>query len=126
MLGNSSSIYVVTRASTDGKDVDLNLEGTSMERFRVPVGDLKFVDLAPRPPAKPAKPSINVEEVRERLTTAQHSSMDQLSGDIAVLKKYLKSKGVHAKAAEELDRLCKDTEERWRTAVAKIDELLKE
>lgn len=124
MLGNSSSIYVVTRAND--KDVDLNLEGTNMERFRVPVSDLKFVDLAPRPPAKPAKPSINVEEVRERLATAQHASMGQLSGDIAVLKKYLKSKGVPSEASEELDRLCKDTEESWHAAVTKIREVLEE
>jgi hypothetical protein len=121
-IGSSDTVYVVTRASSNGKDVDLNLPGTNIERFRVPVDDLTFVDLAPRPPAKPTKPTINVDEVRERLATAQHASMDQLSGDIAILKKYLKSKGIDA--ADELDRLCKDTEESWRAAVAKIEELL--
>lgn len=50
--------------------------------------------------------------------------MDQLSGDIAVLKKYLKSKGV--RAAEDLDQLCKDNEKSWQTAVAKIAKLLEE
>jgi hypothetical protein len=121
-LGISDTIYIVTRASSDGKDVDLNLPGTNIERFRVPTLDLKFVDLAPRTPSKPAKPFINVEEVRERLATLQHASMDQLSGDIAILKKYLKSKGIDA--ADELDRLCKDSEESWRATVAKIEELL--
>jgi hypothetical protein len=125
-IGSSDTIYIITRASADGKDVDVNLPGTSLERFRVPVEDLKFIDLAPRTPSKPAKPSINIEEVRERLATAQHTSMDQLSGDVAVLKKYLKSKRVPAEAAEELDRLCKDAVETWRTAVAKIAELLEE
>lgn len=52
--------------------------------------------------------------------------MDQLSGDIAILKKYLKSKNLPAEAADELDRLCKDTEENWRAVVAKIAELLEE
>ena len=125
-LGSSDTVFIVTRASSDGKDVDLNLPGTNIERFRVPTDELKFVDLAPRPPSKPARPRINVEEVRERLATAQDSSMDQLSSDIAILKKYLKSKGVPTEAAEELDHLCKDTEESWHAAVAKIAELLEE
>lgn len=125
-LGTSDSVYIVTRASADGKDVDLNLPGTNLERFRVTVEDLKFVDLAPRQPAKPAKPSINIEEVRERLTTAQHTSMDQLSGDIALLKKYLKSKGVPADAANELDRVCKTTDEKWAGAIEAISKLLEE
>lgn len=122
-FGTSDSVYIVTRVSADGKDVDINLPGTSLERFRVPVEDLTFVDLALRPPSKPAKPSINTEEVRERLATVQYTSMDQLSGDVAVLKKYLKSKGAPAEAADELDRLCKES---WRTAVAKIAKLLEE
>jgi hypothetical protein len=121
-LGTSDTVYVVTRASSDGKDVDLNLPGTNIERFRVPTADLKFVDLAPRPPAKPARPSINVEEVRERLTMAQQDSMDQLSGDITILKKYLKSKGIDA--ADELDRFCKATERRWEDAIEAISKLL--
>ena len=121
-LGTSDTVYIVTRASSNGKDVDLNLTGTNIERFRVPVDDLKFVDLAPRPPAKPAKPTINVEEVRERLATAQHASMDQLGGDIAILKKYLKSKGIDA--AEELDRLCRQTESRWADAIEAISKPL--
>lgn len=124
MLGTSDTVYIVTRASADGRDVDLNLPGTNIERFRVRTEDLKFVELAPRPPAKPAKPSINVEEVRERLVAVQHSSMDQLSGDIAALKKYLKSEGVDA--ADELDRLCKATEERWQAVTDRILEMLSE
>lgn len=72
MLGSSDTVYIVARASSDGKDVDLNLPGTNIERFRVPSGDLKFVELSARAPSKPARPSINVEEIRERLDTARH------------------------------------------------------
>ena len=121
-LGASDTVYIITRASTNGKDVDLNLPGTNIERFRIPTEDLKFVDLAPRPPAKPAKLSINVDEVRERLATAQHASMDQLSGDIAILKKYLKSKGIDA--ADELDLLCETTDKRWADTVEAIERKL--
>lgn len=121
-VGTSDTVYVVTRASANGKDVNLSLPGTNIERFRVPTEDLKFVDLASRAQAKPVKPSINVDEARERLSTVQHSSVDQLSGDIAILKKYLKSKGVDA--AEELDRLCETTEKRWAAAIEAINEML--
>jgi len=34
--------------------------------------------------------------------------------------------GLPAEAVEELDRLCKDTEESWRATVVKIEELLEE
>ena len=125
-LGSSDTVFIVTRASSDGKDVDLNFPGTNIERFRVPTEDLKFVDLAPRATSKPAKPSVNVEEVRERLATVQQSSIDQLSGDIAILKKYLKSMGVSADAADELDRLCKATEKSWAAASEAILNLLED
>jgi hypothetical protein len=125
-LGTSETVFVVTRASSDGNDVDLNLPGTNIERFRVPTEDLKFVELSARAPIKPARPRINIEEVRERLAIARQSSIDQLSGDIAILKKYLKSKGVPSEAAEELDTLGKDNEKGWQAAVEKISELLEE
>jgi hypothetical protein len=120
-IGSSPTVFSITRVS--GKDVDLQLPGTVVERFRVPVDDLRYID-EPKAVSKPTKPHINLEEVRERIATAQQNSIDQFSGDIAILKKYLKSKSVPAEAAEELDRLCEDTEERWQAAVAKIAELL--
>ena len=61
--------------------------------------------------------------IRERLATVQRSSSDQLSGDTAILKEYLKSKGVPSEASEELDTLRRDTGKGWRAAVAKISEL---
>jgi hypothetical protein len=94
-------------------------------RFRVPVTDLNFVEKEqPREASKPTKPVINIEEIRERITTAQHSSVDQFSGDIAVLKKYLRSKGIEAAIIQELDGLCEDMEERWKTAIKTISKLL--
>ena len=93
-------------------------------RFRVPLADLNFVEKEQPRQAKPAKPVLNIEEIRERITTAQHSSVNQFSGDIAVLKKYLRSKGVDPAIIEELDGLCEDMEERWKTAVNTISKLL--
>ncbi|WP_035348210.1 hypothetical protein [Edaphobacter aggregans] len=117
----SDTVYTVSRVSLSGTQVDLHLEGTNIERFRVSIADLDFLNRpTPRPPAKPAKPAIDVEAIRERLTTAQHSSMDQISGDIAVLKKYLRSKGVSASAINALDDLCEETEKRWADVVEQI------
>jgi hypothetical protein len=47
-----------------------------------------------------------------------------LRDDIAILKKYLKSRGVPADAAAELDRLCKVSEEKWSDAIKSISNLL--
>jgi len=117
----SDTIYTISRVSPNGRQVDLRLEGTNIERFRVSISDLDFVERrAPRQPPKPAKPTIDVKAVREHLTTAQHSSMDQLSGDIAILKKYLRSKGIRSSAIDELDDLCEATEKRWAAVVEEI------
>jgi hypothetical protein len=120
-VGKSDTIYTVSRVNHTGTQVDLHLAGTNIERFRVPVSDLNFVERpTPRQPPKPARPAIDVDEVHERLVSAQHSSMDQLSGDIAILKKYLKSKGIRSTAIDELDSLCEATEKRWAEVVEEI------
>ena len=123
-IGSSGSVFTITRVRE--KDVDLQLPGTNIERFRVPVDDLRYVD-APKEPSrssKPAMPAINLEEVREPIATAQQSSIDQFRGDIAILKKYLKSKSIDQDALDELDDLCNDTEKRWHAAVETIEGLL--
>lgn len=125
-IGNSPTVFTITRATPTGRDVDLQLPGTNIERFRVSVDDLKFVDAPQSTSSKHAKPAINVEEVREHIATAQQSSAEQFSGDIAILKKYLKSKGADSDAAEELDSLCEDMEKRWAKAVEAISVLLEE
>jgi hypothetical protein len=40
----STSVYEITRVSRDGTQVDICLRGTTLERFRVPVASLKFVE----------------------------------------------------------------------------------
>jgi hypothetical protein len=125
-IGSSRTVFSITRVSE--KDVDLQLPGTNIERFRVPVDDLRYVDALKEAsrPSKPAKPAINLEEVRARITNAQQSSIDQFSGDIAILKMYLKSKGINQDALDELDNLCNDTEKRWHAAADTIEGLLED
>ncbi|MBB5331719.1 hypothetical protein HDF14_005368 [Edaphobacter lichenicola] len=49
---------VVTHVSSNGKEVNLNLPGTNLARFRVRSDTLKFVDKAPRA-SKPVAESLN-------------------------------------------------------------------
>ena len=125
----AETIYTVTRASQNGSDVDLQTPGTNLYRYRVPIGDLKPVDPVREPSrqtSKPAQKSVDIEAVREHLANAQHSSVDQFSGDIAILKKYLKGKGIDQDAVDELDSLCEDMEKRWNAAIETISGLLEE
>ena len=41
-IGSSGTVFSITRVSE--KDVDLQLPGTNIERFRVPVDDLRYLD----------------------------------------------------------------------------------
>jgi hypothetical protein len=124
-VGSSDSEYLVTSVGHGGTTVNLNLPGTNLERFRVPVANLTFVEKRPRKEA-PVRKSLDVEALMERVDQVQHSTLDNLSGEIAVLKKYLKTKHVPGKVSEELDRLCEDTEARWKAASKRISELLNE
>jgi hypothetical protein len=53
----------------------------------------------------------------EHVAVVQHSVLDHLSGELAILKKYLKTKHVRADAGEELDTLCKKHEELGRPSL---------
>jgi hypothetical protein len=65
-------------------------------------------------------------EITERIATVQHSRMDQLSGDIVVLKKYLKGKRVPDAVLKELNDLCEEQRVRRQGAVDTIRGLLED
>src|SRR5436305_537542 len=69
-LEGSETVFLITKALPNSKDVNLQFPGSNIERFRVPIEDLTFVDgpQAARSPAEPAKPEIDVEEVKERVS----------------------------------------------------------
>ncbi|HTF66739.1 MAG TPA: hypothetical protein VK638_29050 [Edaphobacter sp.] len=119
-VGSGTSVYTVLSVSQNGREVNLHIPGTNLERFRVPVRDLTIAGQAPRKPKEPEKPQIDKEDVREHLVSTQHSSMHHFEGDIALLKKYLKSKGLPSSTADELDELRTDIEDRWGSAIESI------
>jgi hypothetical protein len=50
----TETIYLVTRASQDGSDVDLQTPGTDLFLYMVPIGDLKPVD-----PVRQVSPALS-------------------------------------------------------------------
>jgi hypothetical protein len=121
----SESIWVITHVSADGQEVNLSLEGTNLDRFRVRSDTLKFVDRAPRAkPAAEAQPELNVGEVLERIGDVQRENLQRLDDDIAILIKYLKKEGVPQAAIDALEGLRSNQQEGWKETVTEIGELL--
>lgn len=123
-VGTGKSALRVTKVYHDGQAVDLELPGTNLERYRVRVEDLNFLERQPRKPKEPEKPKIDAEAVREHIDAVHHSIIDHLNGEIAVLKKYLNSKGVSPSAADALDEFSKMAETGWKDVVEAIEETL--
>ena len=123
-VGTGKSQLRITKVYDNGQAVDLDLPGTNLERFRVPVEDLNFVERQPRKPKEPEKPKIDAAEVREHIAAVHHSIIEHINGEIAILKKYLKSKGVSPSTSGSLDEFCKTTEAGWKDAVEAIEKAL--
>jgi hypothetical protein len=119
-VGDRETVWTVSSVSYNEREVNLSIPGTNLERFRVPVDDLNFVDRAPRKPKDPPKPKMDVEAIRERLEEAEHSLMEHFQGEIAALKKFLRSKNFPD--TEVLDEFTKSTEMNWKEAVESIEE----
>jgi hypothetical protein len=64
--------------------------------------------------------------VRERVRTVQEKSLQRLDDDIAILTKYLKTKGVPKAAINALETLKRKQRESWEQVVDRISELLNE
>jgi hypothetical protein len=123
-VGTSESVWTVSSVSYSGREVNLHIPGTNLERYRVQVDDLNFVDRTEPKPKEPPKPQIDVEAVRARIEEAQHTILDHLQGEIAALKKFLSSKGVPT--SEELDSFAEATETSWKHVVEAVEEKLAE
>jgi hypothetical protein len=124
----SDSTWLITHVSPSGEEVNLNLEGTNLDRFRVRADTLKFVDRAPRnsKPAVEAQPKLNSTEVLNRIGAVQKENLQRLDDDIAILSKYLKTEGAPKTATEALDTLSHEVHTKWQTAVEEIEELLED
>lgn len=123
-VGDRETVWTVSSVSYSGREVNLSIPGTNLERFRISVDDLNFVDRAPRKPKEPPKPKMDVNAIRERIEEAEHSLIEHLQGEIAALKKFLRSKNFPD--TEVLDEFTKSTETSWKEAVEAIEEKFEE
>ena len=124
---NTSKIgteFLVTQVGED--KVTLNIPGTNFNRYNVPFSELNFVEKVPRASPKPAEPTFNAEEIRERIENVHHKAMDELSGELAILKKYLQTKQVPAKTSEYIDAFCDEQHQAWQALAGKISKLLED
>jgi hypothetical protein len=126
----SESIWVITHVSPSGEEVNLNLERTNLERFRVRADTLKFVDR--KPPVRTSNPFTNAEpvfdaaQVLERVRNVQGENLQRLDDDIAILTKYLKAKGASKSILERLETLSNEQHASWQAAIERIEELMEE
>ena len=117
--------YEITYVSPDSRFVHIGIPRTNFEHRHVAVTALIFLEQS-RVTTKPARRPIDTDKIRERLDTVRHGIMNHISGELAILKKYLKSKRVYAEVAEDLDAFCKEQEDAWHAVVAKIKSRLEE
>src|SRR4030088_1403589 len=93
--GRSEMVYEISHVSKEGDEVNLHVPGTKLQRFRVPVSDLTFVERkAPARTSNPftnPEPTLDIAEVLEKFATVQRENLQRLDDDIEILTKYLKA-----------------------------------
>jgi hypothetical protein len=129
--GDSRALWiylVIPHVSRSGEEVNLNLEGTNLGRFRVRADTLKFVHRVPRTgkPIAETRLKLNSAEVRERIGLVQKESLQRLDDDIAILSKYLKTEGASKTTIDALNTLSNQVHTEWQTAVEQIEELFED
>jgi hypothetical protein len=125
ILRSSGTTYLVTAASPSGREVNLSLPGTNLERYRVSVDDLEFLGRHPAP-SKPANPEWEPEEVVARFEKAKSSSQEQLNAELSELTSYLKTKGVPDLVSNEVNKLGDEIRAQWQEFLDRLPDLLKE
>jgi hypothetical protein len=123
-VGTSETVWTILSVSFSSREVNLHIPGTALQRFRVMVVDLVYIEnLLPPKPKEPATPKMDVEAIRDGIDEFQHSILDHLHGEVAALKKFVRSKGVSVDT--ELNRFVEATETAWNEAVEAITDALK-
>jgi hypothetical protein len=124
-VGTSETVWTILSISHSGKEVNLHIPGTALQRFRVMVTDLVYIEnpLPPKPKEQ-ENPSIDVNAIRDGIEEFQHSILDYLQAEAAALNKFVRSKGISIE--DELGRFNEATLAAWREVVERIEEKLEE
>jgi hypothetical protein len=84
--GKSEMVYEISRVYNDGQEVDLHVPGFNLQRLRVRLDNLTFVER--KTPAKTSnpfttpEPEIDVTAVLERIQTVEHENGKRLEDDM--------------------------------------------
>ena len=127
---SSEMVYEISKVHYGGDEVDLHVPGTNLQRFRVPVDKITFVDR--KPPARTSNRFTNPEpmpdagEALERIATVKDENLKRLDDDIDILKAYLKTQHAPKAAIEALEGLTVEQHVSWKKAIDRIKKLLEE
>jgi hypothetical protein len=127
---SSEMVYEISKVHYGGNEVDLHVPGTNLQRFRVPIDNITYVER--KPPAKTSnpfttpEPMFDADEVLERIETVKAGSLKRLDDDIDILKAYLKTQRAPKAAIELLGGLTVEQHVSWKKAVERIKKLLDE
>ena len=127
---SSEMVYEISKVHHGGDEVDLHVPGTNLQRFRVPIENITFVER--KPPARTSNPFTNPEpvfdsdELLERIATVQEENLKRLDDDIDILKSYLKTQGAPKAVIEVLEGLTVEQHVSWKKAIERIKKLLEE
>jgi hypothetical protein len=127
---SSEMVYEISKVHHGGDEVDLHGPGTNLQRFRVPVDKITFVER--KPPARTSNPFTNPEpmpdagEALERIATVKDENLKRLDDDIDILKAYLKTQHAPNAAIEALEGLTVEQHVSWKKAIDRIKKLLEE
>jgi len=119
-VGTSDTVWTILSISYSGKEVNLHIPNTNLERRRVMIIDLVYIE--GQKLKEPEKPKINVEAIRNRIDETQHSILEHIQAEVAALKKFIRKEGVSADAP--MDEFAESVEESWKSAVEAIEENL--
>jgi hypothetical protein len=126
--GRSVLTYEISNVHYGGTEVDLQVPGTSMQRFRERVDNLTFVER--KPPTKTSnpfttsEPTFDAGEVLQRIRTVQQENLQRLDDDLDILKAYLKTQHTPTATVEALEALTVEQHVSWKKAVDRIKKLL--
>lgn len=123
---NSPTVWEISRVHYGGDEVNLAIKDTLIERLRVPIDRLTYLDEAKPEPVAAPEPAFDAAEIIERITNVQRESTQRLDDDIALLTKYLKTKDVPKSVISLLETLRSDQQKSWQRTIDKITELLDE
>jgi hypothetical protein len=126
--GRSVLTYEISNVHYGGKEVDLQVPGTNMQRFRERVDNLTFVER--KPPARTSNPFtapesvIDAGQVLEHIATVKDENLKWLDDDVDILKAYLKTQRAPQSAIEALEGLTVEQHMSWKKTVERIKKLL--